>query len=436
MKVAVYGLWHLGSVISACLPTKGHDVIGVDHDVDVLRKLSLGKAPLYEPGLDDLIQDGVLGGNLKFSKPSKHILQNSEVVWVAYDTPVDNEDIADVDFVFKKIKLILPLLAKNTLILISSQLPAGSVNDIEKYATENVANLKLRFACSPENLRLGQAINVFNNPDRLVVGIRCEDDKALLSELILPITKNIEWMSVESAEMTKHAINAFLATSISLTNEIASICETVGANAKEVERGLKTEARIGQKAYVSPGGAFAGGTLARDIEYLSSIGKKSGLINHVLLSVSQSNDEHKTWVRRKLLNHFGDISGKNIGVWGLTYKPGTDTLRRSASLETCDWILSMGGQINVYDPTVEILPKKWGKTAKRFSSPLEVVQCSDALIVATEWPDFKEIEIDFKALKRKEFAIFDANSFLKPLISNGASHYYSVGIPVVFGVDH
>ena len=430
MKVTVLGLWHLGSVISACLASQGHKVLGIDEDSEVISKLFLGKAPLYEPGLDNLLKEGIANGNLRFSNISQKILKDSELIWVAYDTPIDSNDIADVDYVCSQIKSILPLLSKNTLILVSSQLPVGSIRSLEKYAEVNVPELNLKFACSPENLRLGQAINLFNNPDRIIVGVRSREDKASLNRLFSPITKNVEWMSIESAEMTKHAINAFLATSITFTNEIASICEAVGANAKEVERGLKTEIRIGPKAYVSPGGPFAGGTLARDIEFLSNVGADASLSTPVLSSVRPSNDEHKNWVRRKLMQHFGDIKGKKIGILGLTYKPGTDTLRRSLSIELCEWILLMGGEINVYDPVVKKLPKDWKRTAKKCLSVSEVLEMSDVLVVATEWPEFREIKIDSIALEKKDFAVFDANCFLKELLSEAVNHYYSVGVPV------
>ena len=433
MKVAVLGLWHLGSVMSACLASRGHEVIGIGEDLAVMRNLCSGRAPIYEPGLDELLQEGISGGNLRFSVIGQEALENSEVLWVAYDTPVDNNDIADVNYVYSQIKSVLPLLSKDTLILISSQLPVGSVKYLERHADEHFSELRLQFACSPENLRLGQAIYIFNTPDRIVVGVRRQEDQVTLTRLISPMTSKVEWMSVESAEMTKHAINAFLATSITFTNEIASICEVVGANAKEVERGLKSEIRIGHRAYVSPGGPFAGGTLARDIEFLHNIGNDAFLSTPVLSAVRPSNDEHKTWVRRKLVQHFSDIKGKKIGIWGLTYKPGTDTLRRSLSIELCDWILSVGGEINVYDPVVQEMPKYWSEKAKQCSSALEVLQISDALVVATEWPEFREIEVDSKGLEGRDFAIFDTNCYLKDLLFNVSSQYYAVGIPVSVG---
>jgi UDPglucose 6-dehydrogenase len=231
--------------------------------------------------------------------------------------------------------------------------------------------------------------------------------------------------------MTKHAINAFLATSITFTNEIASLCEATGANAKEVEQGLKTEVRIGQRAYVSPGGAFSGGTLARDINFLNDIGKQIDLSIPVLSSVRLSNDEHKKWVRRKLKTHFGSLRGKKISVLGLTYKPGTDTLRRSASVELCNWILLMGGQINVYDPVVKKMPQSWGRNVRICSSAIDTLKNSDALIIGTEWPEFKKINFNFSFPKNRSFPIFDANCFLKSLSDNENIKYYSVGIPVI-----
>ena len=431
MKISVFGLWHLGSVVSACLASKEHTVVGVDSDPKIVKLMSNGKAPIYEPNLNELIQDRLEKKYLKFMDISSQAFKDTEIVWITHDTPVNDDDIADVDYVINQIKLILPLIKKGTLILISSQLPIGTIKFLEEYTEKHFSKNDIRFACSPENLRLGQAINIFENPDRIIVGVRHIEDKIKLFELISPITKNIVWMGIESAEMTKHAINAFLATSITFTNEIASLCEATGANAKEVEQGLKTEVRIGQRAYVSPGGAFSGGTLARDINFLNDIGKQIDLSIPVLSSVRLSNDEHKKWVRRKLKAHFGSLRGKKISVLGLTYKPGTDTLRRSASVELCNWILLMGGQINVYDPVVKKMPQSWGRNVRICSSAIDTLKNSDALIIGTEWPEFKKINFNFSFPKNRSFPIFDANCFLKSLSDNENIKYYSVGIPII-----
>jgi len=342
MKVCVQGLWHLGSVTAACLASVGHEVVGLDADQKTIDGLNQGKAPLFEPGLDELLQAGLAKGNLRFTTDNAEAAADAEVLWVTFHTPVDDDDRADVDFVIDQIKRVLPVLADGAVVLISSQMPMGSIRQLEAFVSANLANKQLSFASSPENLRLGKALDVFLKPDRIVVGVRTNDARRKLEQLLLPVTDRIEWMSVESAEMTKHAINAFLATSVTFANEIAAICELVGADAKEVERGLKTEMRIGPKAYLSPGGPFAGGTLARDIEFLGIASQAKQLMTPLLSSVRPSNNEHKHWVRRKLLAQFPHLNDITVAVWGLTYKPGTDTLRRSLAVELCDWLIEQG----------------------------------------------------------------------------------------------
>lgn len=427
MKVSVLGIWHLGAVTSACLADAGHVVVGVDEDSDIIGKLNSGTAPLFEPGLNDLIKRGINSKNLSFKGVEKLSFIDSALVWVTYDTPVDDDDSANVDFVIEKIINILPFLSQGTVVLISSQLPVGSVARLEKYANDNYYSLHLKFACSPENLRLGQAIRVFFDPDRVIIGIRSDAVKPLLLELFHDITDKIEWMSIESAEMTKHAINAFLATSITFTNELATICECVGANAKEVERGLKTEVRIGSNAYVSPGGPFGGGTLARDIGFLSIISSDNGLITPVISSVRESNNEHKNWAQKKLKRHFVNLHNKVVAVWGLTYKPGTNTLRRSPAVELCNWILSEGGTINVFDPVVEELPRNWGNDALKYSSGKDAIKGADILVVGTEWPELKQIALDITAVEINNMLVIDPNGFLKNFLADKAMKYYVVG---------
>ena len=252
MNVCVQGLWHLGTVTAACLASLGNKVSGLDFDTRVIERLTLGVPPLFEPGLEDLVKQGMAVGRLCFAAQPEEAVKDIEVLWVAYDTPVDDDDNADVDYVVAQIEKTFPHLPEGVTVLISSQMPVGSVGRLEAIAKDRFPAKGIGFACSPENLRLGKAVEVFLKPDRIVVGVRSARDRERLDRLLRPITGRIEWMSVESAEMTKHAINAFLATSIAFANEIASICELVGADAKEVERGLKSESRIGPKAYLSP----------------------------------------------------------------------------------------------------------------------------------------------------------------------------------------
>lgn len=429
MRVCVQGLWHLGSVTSACLASLGHDVVGLDIDAARIEELNRGSAPILENGLDELLKQGLSSGKLRFTADANEATRNIDVVWVTFDTPVDDDDNADVEFVINQVASVLPLLPTGVTVLISSQLPVGSIRRLEELAAKEYQIKQLSFACSPENLRLGKALEVFLKPDRIIVGTRSEKAKQALASLMQSITERIEWMSIESAEMTKHAINAFLATSVTFANEIASICELVGADAKQVERGLKTENRIGPKAYLSPGGAFAGGTLARDIAFLNHAAQSRHLKTPLLSAVKPSNNEHKNWVKRKLLSLLPDLPRASVAVWGLTYKPGTDTLRRSMSVELCNWLIEQGVRVHVHDPVVTKLPSHWEGKASRFENPVDAVTGTQALVVATEWPLYRTIEVDDLSRQVAGLVVLDANRFASKLMSSNALRYVAVGTP-------
>jgi UDPglucose 6-dehydrogenase len=428
MNVGVLGLGHLGSVTAACLAKLGHRVVGVDFDGARVANLSKGIAPIFEPGLEELIGRGLSSGNLRFAG-AVNDAKDIDVLWVAYDTPVDDGD-ADTDFVMAQIERALLGMSRDVVVLVSSQLPVGSVSRLECSETLNHGSPQLKVAYSPENLRLGRAVDDFLRPERIVVGVRSSRDRDLLHGLLSSVTESIEWMSVESAEMTKHAINAFLAASVAFANEIASICEAVGADAKEVERGLKTESRIGPRAYLSPGAAFAGGTLARDVAYLNRTARERGVITPLLSSVLLSNDSHKHWVQRKLRALFVDLPRTTVAVWGLTYKPGTDTLRRSASVELCDWMIREGATIHVHDPMVKSLPAHWCDAVARYNDPIAAVLGADALVVATEWPVYRTISNDQLTECCPHLVVLDANRFLTSLAgAEGRLRYFAVGMP-------
>src|SRR5689334_3281939 len=324
LTVAVAGLWHLGTVTAACLASRGLDTIGYDRDADTVRKLRAGEPPLFEPGLADLVREGLERRTLRFtSQPAD--LGAADVLWVAWDTPVDDQDRSDVDFVIRELTLLFPHLRPDALVLISSQLPVGTARELERrYAAQQPAGT-VTFACSPENLRLGKAIEAFTTPERVIVGVRSEADGDKVKRLLAPFNVKIELMGVESAEMTKHALNAFLATSVAFMNEVARVAEAVGADAREVERGLKTEGRIGPRAYLKPGAAYAGGTLARDISYLIARGDGARVETPLFHGVQASNDTHKAWMFDTVTRLLGgDLAGQRVAVLGLTYKPGTD----------------------------------------------------------------------------------------------------------------
>jgi UDPglucose 6-dehydrogenase len=394
-------------------------VIGLDHDEQTIAKLRDGKAPIREPGLDELLAKHA--ANLEFTTDVAAAAR-ADVAWVAYDTPVDADDNADVDFVIEHVADMLPHLRDGAVVIVSSQLPVGSVARLEKLRPG------VRFASSPENLRLGNASRVFSDPDRVIVGVRDDATKTVITELLAPITSKIEWMTVESAEMTKHAINAFLALSVTFANELASVCERVGADAKQVERGLKTESRIGPKAYLAPGGAFAGGTLARDVAFLTRMGGQLGLALPLLSGVRPSNEAHKKWALRRLQDRIGSLRGHTVAVWGLTYKPGTDTLRRSSSVELCRDLAEAGAKIVAWDPAVRELPADLASILTLAPSAASALVDASALVIATEWPELQTVDLaGLSEMKRK--LVVDANRFLAKRFTDKDIEYYAVGVP-------
>ena len=416
MNICVFGLWHLGTVIAACMARKGFNVIGLDFDEDNVSKLNNGHLPVYEPGLEELLKNNIENKNLYFTSDPAEALKNADVLWISFDTPVDEDDRADVDFVEERILSVIGLLREDAKVVISSQVPVGFTGSIEKICADRFPDNNIIFACSPENLRLGKAIQVFENPDRIVIGVRKPEHIDALKHIFLPVSDRLEWMSTESAEMTKHAINAFLATSVVFANEIASLCEYVGANAKEVERGLKSEERIGPKAYLGPGAAFAGGTLARDINFLINIGQTYNAQTGFFKAIKESNNYHKSWIKRKCEEYMEDMKGRKIAVLGLTYKPGTNTLRRSWAVELCEWLYERGAVIKAFDPNIESLPDNLNKIVLLGTSIQETIKDTDCIVIATEHPVFRELDRNIiQSMKNK--IMIDANGFLEKIVS-------------------
>jgi UDPglucose 6-dehydrogenase len=393
-RIAVVGLWHLGCVTAACLAGKQWPVLALDSDAEVVAGLRADRPPLFEPGLAELIAERRAAEELAFGEIGDPAMASAEVVWITFDTPVDDEDRADVEWVLAQSTHALALARHGALVVSSSQLPVGSMGELARRMAA-MGRADLRFACVPENLRLGRAIEVFTAPDRIVAGVRDGADRAELEPILSRFAERIEWMSVESAEMTKHALNAFLATSVAFINEVAAICERVGADGAEVARGLKSEQRIGPRAYLSPGDAFAGGTLARDIVFLGALAEREGLPSDLVAGVRESNAAHRGWARRTLETRFADggLAGRRIAVWGLTYKPGTSTLRRSSALALCDWLTETGASVLAYDPAIDELPPAHSATILAPDS-LSAARDADALVVCTPWPEFREVAAD------------------------------------------
>jgi UDPglucose 6-dehydrogenase len=429
MKIAVLGLWHLGSVTAACIARSGHHVVAWDPDPVTVTALSGARAPVAESGLNELLSEVLVAGRLVVASKLATAVHDADIIWITFDTPVDDADRADVESVVRHVHAALPHAKDGAIVLLSSQLPVGTAARIERDAASVSGGRRMSVACCPENLRLGKAIDVFMHPDRVVAGVRTQSDRDVIARLFAPITNRIEWMSVESAEMTKHAINAYLATSVAFINEIAVICERSGADAKEVERGLKTDSRIGPGAYLSPGGAFAGGTLARDLALLETKAAEFGLRVPLLEGVQKSNRTHSMWTYRTVIATVAPVSNRRIAVWGLTYKPGTDTLRRSLSIELCRMLVRDGASVAAYDPLVPKLPEEIGGI-EMCGDPISAATQADAVVVGTPWPVFREVTADALLAVSPRPTVIDPGRFLDlTLGSDPRVRYLSVGTP-------
>jgi UDPglucose 6-dehydrogenase len=429
MNVAVLGLWHLGTVTAACVADAGVLTTGVDDDPAVIAKLAAGEPPLYEPGLAELVRHGVSSGKLSFSTETT-TLADADIVWICHDTPVDDDDRADVGAVFGRVEAIFPHLKNGAVVLVSAQLPVGTVARLEASFAAQANGRQVDFACSPENLRLGRALDIFRNPGRIVVGIRHEHVSERLSPLLSKFCQNLIWMSVESAEMVKHALNAFLALSISFTNELAAIAEQVGANASDIEKGLRSDPRIGPNAYVKAGPAFAGGTLARDVKFLSATAEREKLETPLIGNIIASNRAHGQWSINQLRHRLGPLAGKTIAVLGLSYKPGTDAVRRSPSIELLRELLADGATVKVYDPAVRKLPEDLRSRVTIADDAKAAIMQAAAVVVATEWPQFRELVANEFTSAMDGRLVLDPGAFLSPTIQKDRGlTVISIGCP-------
>ncbi|MBI3457385.1 MAG: UDP-glucose/GDP-mannose dehydrogenase family protein [Candidatus Rokubacteria bacterium] len=428
--IVVLGLWHLGPTIAACLAAEGFRVVGTDPDPNLVAELAQGRVPVAEPGLAELVQAELASGRLSFQPDPATALAEANLMWVAFDTPVDDEDEADVGFVRRETARLIRLLPEGATVAVSSQVPVGFTRGLREWWVSTGPPRRLRFAYSPENLRIGTALQSFRQPARTVIGTEDGTPNQSVRAALAPFARELLWMSIESAEFTKHALNAFLATSVAFINEIARLCERYGADAKEVERALKSDPRIGPGAYLSPGPAFAGGTLARDVRFLRRLGDETGVRTLLLAGVLESNAEQDEWRRRKIEELVGHLAGARIGVLGLTYKPGTDTLRRSAALALCAWLAERGALVRAHDPAVRLLPSGFVPRIELVPSPADVLPGADLLVVATPWPEYRRVAADDLVAAMKAPRVVDESRLLADTLgADPRIQYVTVGVP-------
>lgn len=376
MKIGVAGLWHLGVTYAIGFAELGHEVIGYDPDAESIEGFKAGELRVHEPGLVDMLKSNAAQERLKFTNQESD-LENIELFVLAYDTPVDDDDNADVDYVISEFKRIAKHLNGDTHVMLSSQLPVGSSELITKLLAEK--EHRGRVMVQPENLRLGRAIDSFFQPGRIIVGTKDGLPDSIAKEAFAGVDAPIQWMHQKSAEVTKHALNAFLATSVTFMGELSEICEFVGADAKEVELGLKSDSRIGPKAYLSPGLGFAGGTLARDVQKLSSLQGQIRKDSAIFTSLLISNRHNNEWISRAVGKITSEKKNLKICFWVVSYVENTDTLRRSEIYTTMAKLAKEGFEVSF----VENFPLKgvMDRNIHCFNEPNESLEDLDILVV-------------------------------------------------------
>jgi len=427
-KICVIGLWHLGSVYTACLADLGYSVTGVDSDRDRIDNLAKGIPPLFEPGLAELVAANAKAGRLTFTTELNGAVKGARYVLITIDTPVNDNDEVDLSSVLSTANELAECLEDGSIIVVSSQVPVGTCHCIKALIKEKNPSLDFDIACSPENLRLGKAIGYFKSQDRIVIGADSEATLDAVEKLFSVIPAPKLRMNLKSAEMSKHAINAYLATTISFANELANLCDEVGADALRVAAALKSESRIGPGLPLLPGLGFAGGTLARDLNILRNLGDGHGCDTRLVDAVLEVNKQQNRLVVRKLEKLFGSVEDLNIGILGLTYKVGTSTLRRSAALEIIKDLRRGGAMVKACDPKADLTELKQHREFDYFIEPHDVARNADALVLVTEWPEFKDLDFDLlKSLMRRPVIIDTKNMLYDKQLGKKGFTYIGVG---------
>jgi UDPglucose 6-dehydrogenase len=427
-RICIVGLWHQATVLAACFAEMGHNTVGVGSDHRVVADLSVGRAPVVEPELDDMLLRNIQAGRLKFTTSYADALVNAEFVFLALDTPVDEMDRPVLTEVFEAAEAIAEHRAGSLVLCVTSQLPVGTSEHLLGIIQGRNPKFDCAVAYIPEFLRLSEAVHTFFEADRFVIGSQRRDVAERVAELYEPLRRPLLLTNLRSAEMIKHASNTFLATSISFVNEVADICEQVGADIIEVVAGMKLDQRIGARAALSAGLGFAGGTLGRDIRALQELGAHHRTHTALLDAVSSVNSSRAKFVLRRLGEQYESINGLQIGVFGLTYKAGTSTLRRSIALDIIAQIVNAGGRVRAFDPLADLNSAAVLPNFEVVANPYEVAEQGDAVLLLTEWTGIKDLDwARLRKLMRSPLLI-DTRNLLDPeLMGNIGFVYMGVG---------
>jgi UDPglucose 6-dehydrogenase len=431
MRVGVVGTGYVGLVTGTCFADSGNTVTCLDINADKIARLNRGEIPIYEPGLEELVERNVRAGRLKFTTDTAAAISGAEVVFLAVGTPPAADGSADLSALWRVVESIAPHLHPQAVIVTKSTVPVGTCAGIEQRLKAALGR-DCRVASNPEFLKEGAAIEDFQKPDRVVVGVRSADVGEVLRTLYSPFLRTENpflVMSPESSEMTKYVANALLATKISFINEVANLCERMEADIDDVRRGIGHDSRIGF-AFLFPGAGYGGSCFPKDVQALAAMARDKGVSPRILTAVHETNLAQKQVLGEKIATHFGGrLTGTRVAIWGLAFKPRTDDVRDAPAIDLIERLLAGGAVVSVYDPeAMANVRGVYGDRITYAADPYEAIDRADCLAIVTEWGDFRRPDFDEMARRMASRTIFDGRNLYAPaeMKSRGFA-YHAIG---------
>lgn len=436
MKIAIVGTGYVGLVSGTCFSEMGVDVTCVDIDRDKVERLKEGVIPIYEPGLEDMVHRNVLAGRLHFTTDLREVLDDVEVVFSAVGTPPDEDGAADLKYVLEVARTVGCYMNKYLVMVTKSTVPVGTAVKVKEVIRGELdrrgVNIEFDVASNPEFLKEGAAIDDFMRPDRVVVGVDNDRAREIMTRLYRPFMLTNDRMlftDIPSAEMIKYAANSMLATRISFMNDIANLCELVGADVNMVRKGIGSDTRIGAK-FLYPGCGYGGSCFPKDVKALIRTADQNGYSMRVLKAVEEVNEQQKTVLFDKFLKHFnGDVKGRTVALWGLSFKPETDDMREAPALVLINLLVDAGVSVRVYDPiAMDECKRRVGDKVVYCKDMYDAVVDADALMLVTEWKEFRMPSWSVLKKAMREYAVIDGRNIYdgRELKENGFD-YYKIG---------
>lgn len=436
MNIAVVGTGYVGLVTGTCFSELGNHVTCVDIDEEKIKNLNNKKIPIYEPGLEVLFERNVNHGRLKFTTNLAEGVKGAKVIFLALPTPPGEDGSADLQYVLKVANDLGPLLEEYAVVVDKSTVPVGTAEKVKNAIAKN-CSVDFDVVSNPEFLREGVAVDDFMKPDRVVVGTSSLKATSIMDALYAPLVRQgnpIIFMDERSAELTKYAANSFLATKISFMNEIANLCEKLDADVDAVRKGIGTDSRIGRR-FLFAGIGYGGSCFPKDVQALSKSATEVNYDFEILNAVQHINQKQKLKLFYRMQEHFGDLSGKSIAIWGLAFKPYTDDIREAPSLYNIDELLKVGAKVRAYDPeAAENIRKIYGDKIELFDDEYEALKGADTLLIITEWPVFRQPDFERMAKNLKQKVIFDGrNLYPTHQMEELGFTYFSIGRKNIHG---